>query len=584
MGFAMTRIRVSSAAGRRLAAFLLATSCAIFSPAMALAQQASQITPPSFTPVRQLPDGAVAVEAAPGLETPPGAETLFVTPADVVIEGGREELASASQALTALLAGRRIAVAELFEAARRIQSLYAQAGYVLARVTIPAQTLKDGTTARIVVLDGYIERIDTSAVPAAVRRRVDGLLTPLLRTPGLTLGEIERALLLAGDTPGTQLRSALGAGTEPGGTVLTIEALHQPVTGQVTLDNSLSRALGRVSAGVGVQLNSLAGLGEQLYVFASGYPHDNFTGATPRNRALAGGLIVPIGQDGLSLNVEAVNARAAPRVDAGFLQTASRFDRYAVRLRYPVIRRRNYTLNASAGFDWVRDRQDIIAPIDAPLSLDRLRVLRLEADGVWFLADGSIFSGGLRGALGIAGLGAREASEASPVQPLSRAGADADFKRLEARLSFSQPLAAHLAARIAASAQTSFGEPLLVSEQFGIASDDGLSTFDSGSLQGDSGAMARGELSSPWAFALGDQRASIAPYAFGAVGILHLERPTALEQADTKVAAYGLGLRFGAVTPATFQSASMSLEWGRRQRDDGAPDGDRFTMTAAIQF
>lgn len=553
--------------------------------APAVAQTASQLTPPSFAPqVRQLPEGGVAVEAAPGLETPPGADALTVTLKEVTVEGGRAELEAQSRALAAPLAGHPIKVSDLFAAARAIQGLYARAGYVLARVTVPAQTLNDGTSARLVVLDGFIERIDIRAVPKAIRGRVEALLAPLNGKRGVTLGEIERALVLAGELPGTQLRSALEAGKEPGGTVLTIEAYHQSVTAQLTIDNGLGHSLGHVSAGLGVQLNSVAGLGEQIYLFANGYPGGGYLTGHPRNRALAGGILLPLTPDGLVLNLEAVNTRATPEAMVGALGTTSRFERYSARLRYAVARRRAYTLDAEIGFDLQEDRQDLISPIVAPFSLDRLRILRVKAGGTWFTPWNGTLRADATASFGLAGLGARTAADATFLQPLSREGADADFQRLEAQLTYRQPFGPHLGASIAFDGQTSFGNPLLVSEQLGLAQSSGLSTFDAGSIQGDSGYVARGEVISPWGFRLGPDSVSIAPYAFGAIGTAHLEMPTALERANVTGKSYGLGIRLGAATPASFRGASLTLEWGRRERNDGSPAGNRFTATAAIQL
>ncbi|KQP30482.1 hypothetical protein ASF49_13280 [Methylobacterium sp. Leaf104] len=83
------------------------------------------------------------------------------------------------------------------------------------RVVLPAQRLTDGGTVRFLVIDGQIERIDTTALPGEIRDRIAAVLAPLAGRPGLTLAEIERRVLLAGDTPGTVLRSTLAAGPAP---------------------------------------------------------------------------------------------------------------------------------------------------------------------------------------------------------------------------------------------------------------------------------------------------------------------------------------------------------------------------------
>ena len=56
----------------------------------------------------------------------------------------------------------------------------------------------------------------------------------------------------------------------------------------------------------------------------------------------------------------------------------------------------------------------------------------------------------------------------------------------------------HLSGSLMLRGQTSFGQPLLASERFGIADTSALSVFDTGSLIGDTGYVVRGELISPW--------------------------------------------------------------------------------------
>src|SRR3546814_3264289 len=111
---------------------------------------------------------------------------------------------------------------------------------------------------------------------------------------------IERRLLLAADTPGATLHSALAAGDRRGGTVLVIEARHRVVTGFATVDNMLPSSLGRYAVGLGLDVNSALGLGETLYLRASGVPNGGrktrLLATTPRNRALAGGVVLQIGR------------------------------------------------------------------------------------------------------------------------------------------------------------------------------------------------------------------------------------------------------------------------------------------------
>src|SRR3546814_11674392 len=71
----------------------------------------------------------------------------------------------------------------------------ARAGHTLTRVLVPAQDLRDGATLRLVVVEGFIERVDTDRVPPLVRKRVAALLAPLVGRDDVTLPMIERRLL-----------------------------------------------------------------------------------------------------------------------------------------------------------------------------------------------------------------------------------------------------------------------------------------------------------------------------------------------------------------------------------------------------
>ncbi|MFG3756697.1 ShlB/FhaC/HecB family hemolysin secretion/activation protein, partial [Klebsiella pneumoniae] len=155
-------------------------------------------------------------------------------------------------------------------------------------------------------------------------------------------------VLLAGDTPGVLLRSTLQAGTAEGATVLVIDATYQAVSETLTVDNTLSKALGRTTLGVGLDLNSVAGLGELTYLRASGHPNggdNDCFDRYPRNRSLAAGVVVPLCIEGLTFNAEFTDARTTPQAVAG-VQTTDTFDRLSLRLRYAWLRGRSANFNS----------------------------------------------------------------------------------------------------------------------------------------------------------------------------------------------------------------------------------------------
>ncbi len=565
-----------------------------------LAQTASQITRPSFRPQLETAGGSLSIVEGNGADAPAGSDRLSVNVRTLTVEGTFGPLRPLTEQLGARLSHRSVTVAEIFSAARDLERAYVAAGFALARVVVPAQTIVNGSDVRLVVIDGFIERIDASAVPPAVRDRIADLLGALVGQRGISLSLIERRLLLAGDLPGTVLRSTLRAGSVPGASVLVVEARYKPVSGFVSLDNALAASLGSYTAGVGLDLNAPTGHGEDVYLRASGYPvaaHAGFLSANPRNRALAVGLVAPLGLDGLTFNVEATDARATPKASSDGLGFTSDFSRLSARIRYPVVRSRALTVNAEADIDAQEERLTAIEPLRAPISLDRLRIARTGGDVVWFTSLDGVVAGRLTGSFGIDGLGAREApGVGSGREPLSRLGSGPAFQKLEASLAFTQPVFEHLSVDLRARAQSSFNQALPRSEQIGLASASGLSTFDAGQFQGDGGYVARGELQFPSLLAVGSLFAGgplgtalpatlrVAPYGFGAFGTVRLVEPTRFEKPVVRGSAYGVGLRLDTAADAGLSGASFGLEYGRASRSDGQPTGSRFTFSLALQF
>ncbi len=372
---------------RSAASHVTALSLACLAPLPALAQVASQVTPGSFAPPVQGGAGRWHRGGEAGARHAGRRGEAQRQPAR---SRGRRRLPGAGAtdgSAPREVAGRRASGADIFAAALELEAAYAKAGYVLVRVTLPQQKLVDGAVLRLVVIDGFIERVDVSRLPQNVRARIGSLLAPLVGRPGVLLRELERRVLLAGDVPGTVLRSALAPGSGVGATVLVVEANYQGVNGIFTADNSLAGVLGPFQIGVGLDTTVL-GLGELGYIRATGDPIGGEGGLFsdhPRNRILAAGFIVPLGTDGLTFNVEGTIARTAPEGQLGFPGSDDQFRRPSGRLRYPWIRSRDKNFATQLVFD-AEDEQDnlFLAPVTLPLFLDVVRVLRVqnEADAI----------------------------------------------------------------------------------------------------------------------------------------------------------------------------------------------------------
>ncbi len=558
----------------------------------AFAETASQVARDSYAPpvIRRKAGGGLTIGTGGGQEAPQGAEKLTVTPSGLVVEGGLPELASATAAIEARIKGHKVTGADLFAAARDLEAAYANAGYVLTRVTLPPQTVKNGATFKLVVTGGYVESVDVSALPGTARTRVQSILEPLVGKTNLTRQEIERRLLLAGDTPGVSLKSTLKAGAKPGATVIVVDGRYDPVNVTSTLDNSSSRSLGVMTTSTGVDVNNALGLGEVFYVRVAGYPGlDNNTGllsSDPRNRQLAAGLTLPLGTDGWWLGIEGLDSRTRPTSTQPFVIT-DRYQRVSSTIGYSWLRSRDANLSTSLSFDAANEDQTLVfGATRNAFTSDRTRVLRLTQSGDIFLPWRAYASGSISASFGLNAFGARFATTALP---LSRDGASPVFQKLTATGRYSQAFQdGRFQVSLAGIAQTGFGAPLVSSQQLGLGGFDWLSAYDGGVLQGDNGAALRAELSAPVNLPDGEGmfsslKGNVAPYAFAAIGITQLMKPATGEFALTRAAAFGAGLRFGLIYKEGKPSAALTLEYARgASAQIGASNRFNVKLTSAF--
>src|SRR5260370_40544782 len=99
------------------------------------------------------------------------------------------------------------------------------------------------------VVDGFIERIDVSAIGAPVRERVGAVVAPLLFRRHLMQADLERWLLIAGETPGLVLNAIFTAGKEIGGSVLVLTGRYRPVAGSPYIGHAVPRSVCPIRGG-----------------------------------------------------------------------------------------------------------------------------------------------------------------------------------------------------------------------------------------------------------------------------------------------------------------------------------------------
>lgn len=498
-----------------------------------------------MTPQTLRPDApassAINIPVSDGLRPPAGSEALRVSLAGVNVEGGYTELADQTAAVFVGLTGRTLSLAEVYKAASAIEAAYVRAGYILVRVAIPPQQLVDGGTLKIVIVDGFIEDVDTSTVPARSRAIVTARVAGLAGKHHIKLGEIETSLLIANDVPGITLSSTLMRGEQPGGVKLVVNAKQQLLSGSAGIDNSYDRLLDTYRASAQLSLNSALGLGEQFYGFAAGGYDlaEFFTNDTPV-RVLGGGAVVPFANGRLMINPEATFSRTQPLMQAGVARTRGTLQRLTLRAGYTIIKTRTQTLAINAAVEQI-DETNSALDFGVQISHDRFMAARLGVSYLQEHFDGSFWtvSGLLSQGLGDLG--------ALPVLPMgvlaSRQGATRNFVKLGITLRGAAPVAGGLRLVMTGGGQTAFGQPVFRSEQTALEGADALSAYAGGVTAVDSAVTARSELILPFTSKAFKRRVQIAPYTFVAAGAGWIERPTALERGSIAAAALGAGVR-----------------------------------------
>uniref|UniRef100_A6VSJ0 Polypeptide-transport-associated domain protein ShlB-type n=1 Tax=Marinomonas sp. (strain MWYL1) TaxID=400668 RepID=A6VSJ0_MARMS len=570
-----------------IATALVVTGLTAF-PLSAFAETASQVTQPSYAPAVTSPaQGVLDLPATSNLTAPAGADTLFVTPSGLTVEGQLPELQSETAKIETSIKDQRVSGSELFAAAQALEAAYVRAGYLLARVTLPPQTIADGMALKLIVTLGYVEGIDASAFDGTTRRRIEAVLQPLVGNRALTNRELERRLLLAGDIPGVLLQSTLKAGEKMGATVIVVDGRANPVLFSASFDNSLSDGLGNYNASLGANFNNMFGLGEVGYVQLGGYPgsKNSMFNSDPRNRQMVVGFTLPLTINGLWLNVEGVDSRTHPTSNLNFTML-DEYQRFSAKLGYNWLRSRNLNTSSEIGFGMSNETQIVeMSKARTDWSKDALRVLRFTQNADMYATWGGFISGNATVSFGLDSFGARQGTTALP---MSRSGAEPDFSKLELSGRYSQGLANNQVQwSVAVKGQTSFGNVMASSEQFGLGGFDGLSAFEGGALMGDSGAMVRTELTLPLVLpsiasspSLG---AAVAPYVFGAAGFTELEQVTAVENATNHANSFGVGLRFGVSQVESVLGTTLTLEYAHGNQDNG-PSDNRFNLRWLAQF
>jgi hemolysin activation/secretion protein len=297
---------------------------------------------------------------------------------------------------------------------------------------------------------------------------------------------------------------------------------------------------------------------------------------------IGGGFILPLGADGWTVNPEYTNSytRLVPAPDTP--ATIGDFERFALRVNFPLIRDRSQTLSFGGALE--RIDQSLYAPaLQTDINHDSYGVARLSADWRSLSPWGAPFQANLQISQG---LGGRNAADAAASQiPLSRQGATPDFSKFSTDLQLTQLVDGDLSLDVYGRAQASFGKPLFLSEQFALDGAEGLSAASDGAFNVDTGATLREELTMRCPYRADVAAVTASPYLFAAQGWGLLYQPTSVEQGETTAVALGLGAHLAWETPDGRTGGLFGLEIGRLySNEQNLRASTRVNLSTSLHF
>ena len=371
--------------------------------------------------------------------------------------------------------GRTLSSQELSALADAVSARMRARGYPLGLARIEPQRLANG----VLIVHVNEGTIDEVRFDGARHYGVARALAPLQSGLPVTLAEVERRLLLAGDIDGVRIQQSRFVREGEKG-ILLVRVSHARVRGFAGLSNQGTMPVGPDQVRLQAEFNGVLTSDDSLTLSYSATPFEpgelQFGFARYEKRISPGGTE-------LSLSGSASTGRPGAYLEALNIRNRSWF--VAAGALQPLVRRRkaSYWLEGELGIrnlaQWrgsMRTRQD------------RLAVGRLTVYGYTDFAGGRLRTS----ATFSQGLGIFDATRAGDALA-SRRDADGTFSAMNLWADWTSELGSNFSLRMAAQGQVS-SQPLLISEELGLGGTSFLRGYDWGERTGDEGAIGMAEL------------------------------------------------------------------------------------------
>ena len=231
--------------------------------------------PSELPPKPEAPEISTKHRSVP--EAPEGGPTFFIR--KIKLTGNTVISDEILMPLVDLGEGRDVNLSILNAMADEVSAFYATKGYLLARVFVPNQEIKDATV-EMVISEGRINKVLVRGNKKLSKEKLKQRMKMVQEEPVLREQTLERVLLELNELMGVKVRAVLKPGDLPGTSDLVMDVTEsRPYTFSFDSDNFGSRYTGPVRFGLSMTYANIFTLGDQFATrwTRSEYGQDSYT-------------------------------------------------------------------------------------------------------------------------------------------------------------------------------------------------------------------------------------------------------------------------------------------------------------------
>lgn len=436
---------------------------------------------------------------------------------------------------------KQVTLKELYALASQISRLYQDEGFILSRAVIPPQEIGKNKTAKIQLVEGYVDSIryegDVSGITSLTKQYAE----KIKQSMPLNSKNLERYLLLMKDLPGLDVETILRPSKiNPKASELTVIAKRKMLDGAVGFNNYGSKFSGPHMFNAAAGENSILGLDEKISLQGT---------ITKKTKQMKSGTVQydqHIGSEGTSLGISASISKTQLQNDLKLLESNSLTKSLNFSLSHPIVRSRSQSFYVGSNFTIRNSTLDFL---EEKHQDEHLRIVGINI--TWDVADRFAGTNLLNVEInrGIKGLGGSSNNN----KLKSRAGARYDFTKLSVDFSRLQGLWENFSLLGIVNYQYAFS-PLPSSERFYYGGSSHFRGYTNSPISGDTGLKEKIELR--YGNAMNDSiLSSYQIYGFYALGTGWNKKSTSDERKRTNASEVGGGIRIG-----IYQNTNFSLE------------------------